>query len=480
VRHDSVLLLDWLEQKPTQAAEIPAVLRLSPSSLCDVKVWKRLQFPAEAGLPPFACFRPPVAPPHSLPAVLLTPIFGDFLRTAAADVRSLGDCAAESAAVLRLVTLMPRCFESELSRGRAFREVMSDLDIRFEPRHPDPESSACTDGSCVHAVADAHALLGVEEDKLEPATGDPYFQGQAYYLRHWHAAERDGHASKFACYLRPALLLEVMGPMLRVSALATAPGGRVVCEPLTPMLHMFAVTGQPEYLDRLVATLRALRNAMRALRLHYISAAAVAASASAPQPAPALLLPFPLRDGARFAHVMPLLPGKLLYEATLIGEPLERRVCVKLTPRYAPNVHALWAAAGLAPALHTCEPIHGGGPWRLVVMELLAPPTWRPLPDLPLAERPAAAAAAVQALRAAHTVGSTRCVHGDARGVNVLVARGSDDGWHVRFVDFDWSGEEGVAVYPTLMSTAIQWAPGARPGLPLLQEHDTYLLAREE
>jgi hypothetical protein len=348
----------------------------------------------------------------------------------------------------------------------------------------------------VHAVTHApHALLAVEVDKAELGSGgDPYFQGQAHYFRHWAtAAERDdGRAAAFAGDLRPALMIELVGPMLRVSALASAPGGgRVLCEPLTPLLHLFALTGQREHMGRLVATLRATRDALRALRAHYDAVAAAAA------PPAALLLPYPLREGGRFARVAPLAPGgKLLYDATWRAPgseaaPAPARVCVKLTQRYAPHVHALWAAAGLAPALHACEPLDGGGPWLCVVMELLSPPTWRPLPELPPAERAAAAAAALAALAAAHAQrlpggggGGGRCVHGDARGVNVLVAPraaagSAGGGWHVRFVDFDWAGEEGVEVYPPLMSTAVPWAPGARPGMPLLQAHDAHLLARE-
>jgi hypothetical protein len=508
VRDGALLLLAVPAAPAALPAATPLAMLYPPSALCDARVWRRIQFSAAAHpAPPFACFRPPVPPPHALPAALLSPVFGAFLRTAAADdVRALGDCAAESAAVVRLVTLMPRVFDTQLARGRAFRDALLeflDIQLNLLPTQPDDPSSsaACSDASCVHAaVTDAQALLVVQADTLElGCSGDPYFQGQAAYFRHWHAAERDGHAATaFAGDFRPALMIELVGPMLRVSALASMPCGRVVCEPLTPLLHLFALTGQREYMGRLVATLRALRDGVRALRQHYERNAAAAAAAQgsvAPLPAPPPpAAPYPLRDASRFSDVRPLAHGgKLLYEATWHAPPgsdaaAAARVCVKLTQRYAPRVHALWAGAALAPALHACEPLDGGA-WCMVIMELLPPPTWRPLPELPPAERGAARAAALAALAAAHALrlpsgGGARCAHGDARGVNVLVARAAADsgsgGWHVRFVDFDWAGEEGADVYPPLMSTAVPWAPGARPGLPMLQAHDAHLLGGEQ
>lgn len=39
----------------------------------------------------------------------------------------------------------------------------------------------------------------------------------------------------------PVLFLELVGPYLRVSALASPADVRVVCEPLTPYLHLFSM-----------------------------------------------------------------------------------------------------------------------------------------------------------------------------------------------------------------------------------------------
>ena len=479
LRTDNLLLLVFREASPPAVA-LPAALQFPPSALCDANVWKRVQATADSAAPPFACFRPPVLSPHALPAALLSPIFAKFLRTASSDVTAMQDCSAESRAVVRLVAQMPRVFESERSRGDVFRAILrEELGIILEPTQPDPGSSACTDGSCMHRVADSVALLALEEDKLEVgSSGDPYFQGQAYYFRHWHAADRDGRAAAFAGDVRPALMLELIGPHLRVCALATGPGGRVLCEPLTPLLHLLALTGQPVYMSRLVTSLRALREALHELRMHYERVAA----SPPPTVAPALL-PYPLRDAARFADVRLLQEGKLLFHASWSppsgGGAL--RVCVKFVTRYRPDIHALWAGAGLAPALYACEPLGGDdAPWHMVIMELLHPQTWQSLPALQPDARAAARPVAQAALAAAHALrlpSGASCVHGDARDVNVMMSRTPDGGWRAAFVDFDWAGEEGRSTYPILMSVGLTWAPGARPGLPMLQANDTQQLS---
>lgn len=502
VRDQSLLLLTVSETQRLPEAAAPAAMLYPPSALCEARVWKRIQFRSDSSLPPFACFRPPVKPPYALPAALMSPVFSTFLRTAAADLHEPGDCAAESAAVVRLVTLMPDVFDTEVARGHAFRGALREfLRLDLQPTQPDPDSSVCTYGSCVHSIAEARALLALEVDKLEFGTGDPYFQGQAYYYRYWHSAEDFAADAPFSGDFRPALMLEVVGPLLRVSALASMPDGRVICEPLTPFLHLFAVSGQAEYMGRLVAVLRAVREAVSGLRTHYdnVAAAAAAAIAAGGVPPRGLLppppaAPYPLRDASRFSDVHALAPGKLLYEATWWPHgrgDAPMRVCVKFTQAYGADVHARWASASLAPALHACEPLDGG-PWCMVIMELMSPP-WCTLAALPPQERAAARAVALQALAAAHALelpgGCGRAAHGDCRGVNVLVARPvaappdgppAPDAWFVRFLDFDWAGAaDGVAVYPPLMSTAVPWAPDARPGLPLRQAHDVYLLSTE-
>jgi hypothetical protein len=47
----------------------------------------------------------------------------------------------------------------------------------------------------------------------------------------------------------------------------------------------------------------------------------------------------------------------------------------------------------------------------------------------------------------------------------------------IKLVDFDWSGRHGIDRYPYSMSQSIPWPGTADVGLPVLQEHDTQLMA---
>lgn len=525
----------------------------SPSSLCDSRVWRKHQYDPSTGVgkqrPPFACFRPAVSPPHAFPAALVSPVFAQFLHDASAPCT--GDAHREALAVARLVTEMPAPFLKEEERARAFRAILQPfLGETVRPLHPSGTASPVVADGCITArMSDddtCEVLLYIEEDKVELGTGDPWFQGQAYYQRFWDtvrdagSGDSGGAAALFERDARPALFLELVGPNLRVSALASLEGNRVLCEPLTPYLSLLAITGQPRALEAVAAALRALRNALGGLRAHYAEAVArlrvtdgAGGGGGGPQVGTGASaaavgrrergLPYPLRTGwspagpravqapfpslCRTRILSP--PGnKLVYiaettrtaplggSAAAEPEPEVQTVCVKFLPgTYPAAIHQSWSAAGLAPELIACVALGAGaGEFTMVVMEHLAPPKWRTLSSVVSVDaRATATAAARRALAMAHALRSPASaggevagyVHGDAREANILVRhRGrSDRGgaeeegtgeWDVRFCDFDWSGVEGRDRYPLLMSEAIDWAPGARPGALLQQEHDTH------
>ena len=477
---------------------------LSPSGFA--KTWYKYQF-SQAAAPPYACFRPPVEPPRAVPASLVDPLFGRFLDAAGGPLSELplDELAAASAAAVALCDTMPQHFAREAARQDALLRILSALlDERVAEFSPSPASSgARTDGGLLVAtggkgspMVDCMALLVEVKNELGARAGEPMVQGARTYELFWAEPSRASICSRAgAC---PCLLLEVVGPLLRVHALALLPGGGVLAEPLTAALNCLPLTGQPRALDALVATLAATRAAARELGALYRAAGDTAQAAPRSPVAGGLagapLLPWPLRDAAAWTGAAHLggaaAAGKLLYvahgaAAAPPGVPPASRVCVKFAPAcYGGDVHAAWAAAGLAPALHAVERLPGG--MHMVAMDLLSPTDGWQVLALLMPKSPAAAAAraaALTALAAAHSValpgGATRAAHGDCRGANVFVraARGGVT-WEARFVDFDWSGTEGVARYPPLMSAAVPWSPGARPGTLLAQAHDTDLLTR--
>ena len=173
-------------------------------------------------------------------------------------------------------------------------------------------------------------------------------------------------------------------------------------------------------------------------------------------------------------------PGAADGDATTLSR--EERVVVKFCMRpFASKaggtgeaVHRLWAAAGLAPQLYAVERLPGG--IDMVVVEYLDPAAgWVAAgEDQPEESR--------QALRAAHALGGH--VHGDMRGTNIMVRKRrpapglpSDGGYDVRFIDFDWAGEDGVVRCPTFINPEAGWPPGMKVGVPLTQQLDCQTLA---
>ena len=470
---------------------------LSPSEMG--QKWPEYQFGPP--VPKYFCNRPAVPPPLAVPVALATPIFGRFLDVVAAPVASLGDMHRESACAMQLCQRMPDSFAVEVDRQDVFLRALEELlDDRVDGFSPAAGSTSRSDGGIQAWVRNMLIMLLLVEvrNELDLGGGDPTFQSLRFTELQLEVPALMALRDSDVC---PALLLEVLGPQFRVSALTWMPSGHVLCEPLTPLLHMLPLTGQPRQLDDLVRALCAMRRALGELREHYtqvverLDPTAPGAGGDAVVPDFFIALPYPLRDGGVFADVEHFSPGKLLYEATLVATG--ERVCIKFAPRsYAAAVHAAWAAAGLAPALLEHRVLPGG--IHMIVMELCSPDDgWCLLSDTDMltgeaaavhSERAAALAAADAALRRAHAVQLPcgRCAaHGDCRSVNVLVRRAptpssggeaQDAAFQVRFLDFDWAGPAGETVYPPYMSNVVSWPPGATPGSPITQAHDRQLL----
>lgn len=131
----------------------------------------------------------------------------------------------------------------------------------------------------------------------------------------------------------PAVLVEVVGPSLRISALSSAPDGaggitRVLAEPLTPFLHVLRVP-QPSYQRQLLAALHSLDVLVKELAAHYLQLPVGdmphvphrygrGGSGSTSARGPRVCLPYPVSDpgvlsGVDVATVQQLDPKKLLY-----------------------------------------------------------------------------------------------------------------------------------------------------------------------
>lgn len=180
------------------------------------------------------------------------------------------------------------------------------------------------------------------------------------------------------------------------------------------------------------------------------------------------------------------------------------RLLVKfVNGRYGIDAHAAAAAAGHAPALYRVGAMAGG--WTVVIMGKLEEDPSRPWRQYDAhAESPDVVDAVLQAYEVSFT--NDGFVHGDLRPTNVFVrasadARADADGAttaavvvpsttraathvstsvEVAFIDFDWAGKEGEALYPLSINPSGGWRTGHMfpAGKRILRSHDRALLTQ--
>ncbi|KAF8336168.1 hypothetical protein F5887DRAFT_841756, partial [Amanita rubescens] len=147
-------------------------------------------------------------------------------------------------------------------------------------------------------------------------------------------------------------------------------------------------------------------------------------------------------------------------------------LCVKFTRRYSEDAHRLLAQLGYAPRLRAVMRLPGG--WIMVVMDYseytqLCDPMLQISDDM----RHTVKAKVSEVVQKLHDAGF---VHGDIRSPNVLVdcrTLTSKDGIKIHFIDFDWAGRQGEAIYPMRVNNVTVRRPeGASDGKPILVEHD--------
>jgi hypothetical protein len=316
------------------------------------------------------------------------------------------------------------------------------------------------------------------KNSRQSGNADPYFQCAGSYYTYWRDVRALRQEMKRQGSCCPALLLELDGPLLRISAAAVSP---IVCvQPLETLMLVDVYSHCAEHTKKQARTMRAVKEAVAELVRRYKALQKQPDVPVAKKAVPASLLPYPLAVRRRAGElVQQLMDDKLLYR---VGPPGPGATCFKYTQRYGEAVHRAWAEVGLAPQLRGCRKLPGG--WWEVEMEMLEHDEgWEVLCSC---EDAAALLPEVElALRRAHGVAISdkqqqqqqRGVHGDMRGANVLVRRAGRGGaLEVRFVDFDWAGPAGKVVYPPFMHHQIQWHPQARTCLHMLQEHDLHLL----
>ena len=337
-------------------------------------------------------------------------------------------------------------------------------------------------------------VLAEVKNEGKSTSSDPYFQGGVCYYKFWCQQDRSCNLyHQHTCC--PALMLEVIGPALRISGLAFA--DRVICQPLTPMLPLLPLMGiDTEMMQMAARALVALCITARDLLHSYayvrqlqegpdealqayclqqhqsLFSGKEMAGLIGPAPRTILTRQLPYRLQLPGLQVQQLMPKKQLY---LVSSQTAGRRLIKYARSYGASVHKAWAEAGLAPALYSCLQLPGG--WWEVQMEFLSEDQqWCRLDRMQHHRT-----AAVARLAVAHRVpvdGDLQGVHGDARDVNVFVRMAEDGTFAARFIDFDWSGAAGMVRYPPFMNhQGVQWPAGASDGCLIQAAHDIELLS---
>ncbi|KIM79437.1 hypothetical protein PILCRDRAFT_74331, partial [Piloderma croceum F 1598] len=165
---------------------------------------------------------------------------------------------------------------------------------------------------------------------------------------------------------------------------------------------------------------------------------------------------------------------------TFLAKTLERSpksIAVKFVERYGEAAHKLLEEINAAPRLlyygkvgvNDGDPTYGD--LDMVVMEYLNGMTANEaqrLGQLPLSFLE-------EVCKILGHLHENNFVFGDLRSVNIMVTMNNK----VKFVDFDWAGEDRVSRYPLLMLHRIQWSDGIGEGLVLMKkQHDLDMLKR--
>lgn len=161
----------------------------------------------------------------------------------------------------------------------------------------------------------------------------------------------------------------------------------------------------------------------------------------------------------RFKYESKLVEGRPVFKVKLSDQP--RFAILKIARTYNIEMHQWCAERGLAPPLLAYSNTDGR---HLVLMDYDESfKTAHDVNDASIKQL------VLEKLTVLH---SDEWVHGDCRPNNVLV---SNDKQVVWFIDFDFSGKEGVAKYPPCMNmTGINWANGVKFGLHLHRDHDLH------
>jgi hypothetical protein len=387
-----------------------------------------------------------------IPTELLHSVFGKFLD----------DCKASPTAddvrfTLTLSGAMSEYFIVKEDRARCFRELLAGyLGISIKGVEI---GGTITDGSWIIGPEN---YLGMNiEVKNEPGhNGDPYIQNIAYYKEYLL------EASQIATKRLPCFLISLTGPNFGISNVIY--GDKITAD-MYPCTLRFP--SHYYHIEPFANILGALRKAIQNLDEYYRAIPLIEQG----QREYPYFDSFTSSDGnlVRFKYHERLVSYSFIFIVDVEdATELPQQLLVKFTRNYGEEAHRACMKLGIAPSLYACQDLAGG--WKAVVMAYEGDDfTMLSECELGAEDKVAAKAATMEAAKKMH---DKRFVHGDLRNSNVL-CRKTDSELKILFIDWDWAGKARDTIkYPTTINTDIHRHRDAKPGSPILQAHDEYML----
>lgn len=270
----------------------------------------------------------------------------------------------------------------------------------------------------------------------------------------------------------PCFILASAGPYYMV--LGAVMTQELIVQPLTPYMRVVDMANDQQHYTRIARTLMALVNGIKNLKQYWDGLplppdGKVPTSRFCPWPTS-----FKSAEGVdvHFEYIKPLEQRLATVVFLATRKDTDQLIVVKFTEvdGYGFEAHRLLAARNLAPQLLWYGKPRDISRLSMVVMEYIEGETLcsaleRDCPPIGAKDQ------IQEALNILHEHGY---VFGDLRCSNIMVTPKGD----LKLIDFDWTGQDGVAKYPLRMSSGIDWAPGMGSMKVMKKEHDLAMLKK--
>ncbi|CAG8796158.1 19101_t:CDS:2, partial [Dentiscutata erythropus] len=374
--------------------------------------------------------------------------------------------------VLELASVMSGVFSDESQRADAFRcrlELFFDhkIDIQSVESSQSSRIERKTDGSIYPKIGRDRVLLANLEVKPEPGTnGDCYIQNDAYY-KEFVIKSRNQKSKFYNRTCLPAFLIDLDGPNLSISGAVCVPF--IVCDRLTDIFPLDRITYNHAKADDIARVFLALKNSIHILKDYYKSVyelREVICTTSLWFPC---INEINLEEGtATIKYKKKHSIHRNLWIVEIQTENTQEKGLVKFVQTYSKEAHNACFELGLAPKLWSVNNLQQG--WKIVVMEYLE--EYKPLRIVDLETFSQTESVVKNATKLFHDSGY---VHGDLRDENIIV-KYKNEKIDIKFVDFDWAGREGEAMYPESLNPNINWHVDVGWHKLIKREHDHHLV----